>query len=452
MCASRTPRSSPRRCCRTATSRAASCPDKAIDLVDEAASRLRIEIDSMPIEIDVVERRIRQLEIEKAALAKETDDASKQRLAALEAELAELAEERDGDGRAVAAREGRDRARSASARRRSRPRAPTPRRPSATATSSARPSCATARCASSRPRSRRSTDAPRRAPGRRAMLKEEVDEEDIAEIVAKWTGVPVIRLMEGEMAKLVRMEDELHARVIGQDDAVTAVANAIRRSRAGLSDPNRPIGSFLFLGPTGRRQDRARPGARRLPVRRRAGDGPHRHERVHGEALRVAPRRRASGLRRLRGGRPAHRGGAPPARTRSCCSTRSRRRTRTCSTCCSQLMDDGRLTDGQGRTVDFTNTVLIMTSNLGARWRRGDGDGRGAPALQAGVREPHRRDRGLPPARRAPHRPDRRHPGRRSCAAGSRSAVSGSSSPTRPASTSPASATTRTSVPGRSSG
>ena len=167
------------------------------------------------------------------------------------------------------------------------------------------------------------------------MLKEEVDEEDVAEIVAKWTGIPVSRLMEGEMAKLVRMEDVLHDRVIGQDDAVSAVANAIRRSRAGLSDPNRPIGSFLFLGPTGvGKTELARTLADFLFDDERAMvriDMSEYMEKHTVSRLVGAP----PGLRRLRRGRPAHRGGAAPARTRSCCSTRSRRRTPTCSTCCS---------------------------------------------------------------------------------------------------------------------
>src|SRR6478736_3004418 len=225
-------------------------PDKAIDLVDEAASRLRIEIDSMPNELDVVERRIRQLEIEQAALAKETDDASKARLDALDAELAGLAEERDGmtaqwqlEKDAIAAIRERKEALEAAR----------------TDAEKAERDGDLQRAAELRYGTMRDleTEIETRTTrldelqGGHAMLKEEVDEEDIAEIVAKWTGVPVTRLMEGEMAKLVRMEDELHARVVGQDDAVTAVANAVRRSRAGLSDPNRPIGSFLFLGPTG---------------------------------------------------------------------------------------------------------------------------------------------------------------------------------------------------------
>ncbi|MGZ4676681.1 MAG: ATP-dependent Clp protease ATP-binding subunit, partial [Acidimicrobiia bacterium] len=224
-------------------------PDKAIDLVDESASRRRIEIDSMPNELDVVERRIRHLEIEQAALAKETDEASKARLAALEAELAELGEERDAmtaqwqlEKEAIA--EIRDRKEALEAAR--------------TEAEKAERDGDLQKAAELRYGTMRDLEAEIESRTQRlnelqaghAMLKEEVDEEDIAEIVAKWTGVPVSRLMEGEMAKLVRMEDELHARVVGQDQAVTAVADAIRRSRAGLSDPHRPIGSFLFLGPT----------------------------------------------------------------------------------------------------------------------------------------------------------------------------------------------------------
>src|SRR5215471_9570140 len=225
-------------------------PDKAIDLVDEAASRLRIEIDSMPFEIDVVERRIRQLEIEKAALAKETDEPSKQRLAALEEELAGLAEDRDAmvahwqnEKDAIAEiralKEQLEGARTEAER--------------------AEREGALERAAQLRYGTMRDLDVEiaqktarlNELQSDQQMLKEEVDEEDVAEIVSKWTGIPVTRLMEGEMQKLVRLEEVLHERVIGQDDAVRAVANAIRRSRAGLSDPNRPIGSFLFLGPTG---------------------------------------------------------------------------------------------------------------------------------------------------------------------------------------------------------
>ena len=311
-------------------------PDKAIDLVDEAASRLRIEIDSMPFEIDVVERRIRQLEIEKAALAKETDRTTRrrQRLAALEAELAELAEERDAmvahwqnekdaiaeirerqgaaRGRAHRGREGRARGRPRAGRRaplrhdaraRGRDRGEAPR-----GSTSCRP---TTRC--SRKRSTRRT-SPRSSPSGRAF--------------------PVSRLMEGEMAKLVRMEDVLHARVIGQDEAVTAVANAIRRSRAGLSDPNRP--DRLVPVP------RSRPASARPSWR---GRSPTSCSTTSGRwsastcpsTWRSTPCRASSA--RLRATSGTTRAVSSPrrcaaVRTRSCCSTRSRRRTPTCSTCC----------------------------------------------------------------------------------------------------------------------
>ena len=227
-------------------------PDKAIDLIDEAASRLKIEIDSMPTELDEVERRARQLEIERQALRKEKDDDAKQRRKAIEAELAELRERSSemkarwqSEKAAIEAikagqgppRGGPPRGRARRARRRSR----------------ARREAEVRRDPRARDDARRAGGAPRRAPRRsgHAMLTEEVTEEDVAEIVAKWTGIPVSRLMEGEVEKLIHMEERLHERVVGQDEAVEAVANALRRSRAGLADPNRPIGTFLFLGPTG---------------------------------------------------------------------------------------------------------------------------------------------------------------------------------------------------------
>jgi ATP-dependent Clp protease ATP-binding subunit ClpB len=338
-------------------------PDKAIDLVDEAASRLRIEIDSMPFEIDVVERRIRQLEIEKAALAKETDEASKQRLAALEAELAELTEQRNG--MVVHWQSERD--------------AIAEIREVKEALENARNEAEKAerdgdleRAAALRYGTMRELETEIEAKtvrldelqGDEQMLKEEVDEEDVAEIVAKWTGVPVSRLMEGEMQKLVRMEDVLHGRVIGQDAAVSAVANAIRRSRAGLSDPHRPIGSFLFLGPTGvGKTELARALADFLfdderamvridmseymekhSVSRLVGAPPGYVGYDEGGQLTEAVRRRPYAVVLLDEVEKAH----PDV-----------------FNVLLQLMDDGRLTDGQGRTVDFTNSVLIMTSNLG---------------------------------------------------------------------------------------
>ncbi|MET0628504.1 MAG: ATP-dependent chaperone ClpB [Acidimicrobiia bacterium] len=338
-------------------------PDKAIDLVDEAAARLRIEIDSMPFEIDVVERRIRQLEIEKAALAKETDDTSAHRLRALDEELATLAEERDAmvahwqnEKDAIAEiralKEQLENAR--------------------TEAEKAEREGNLERAAQLRYATMRELEAEivvrtgrlDELQGDQQMLKEEVDEEDVAEIVAKWTGIPVSRLMEGEMSKLVRMEEVLHERVIGQDDAVTAVANAIRRSRAGLSDPNRPIGSFLFLGPTGvGKTELARSLAdflfddERAMVRidmseyqekhnvsRLVGAPPGYVGYEEGGQLTEAVRRRPYAVVLLDEVEKAH----PDV-----------------FNVLLQLLDDGRLTDGQGRTVDFTNTVLIMTSNLG---------------------------------------------------------------------------------------
>jgi len=339
-------------------------PDKAIDLVDEAASRLRIEIDSMPLEIDVVERRIRQLEIERAALAKETDEPSKQRLEALDAELQSLREERDGmvahwqseKDAITAIQDGKERLEQARLE-----------------AERAEREGDLERAAQLRyghiPVLEREVEAmsARLEELQRdgAMLKEEVDEEDVAEIVAKWTGIPVARLMEGEMAKLVRLEDVLHERVVGQDEPVRAVANAIRRSRAGLSDPHRPIGSFLFLGPTGvGKTELARALAEFLfdderamvridmseymekhAVSRLVGAPPGYVGYEEGGQLTEAVRRRPYAVILLDEIEKAH----PDV-----------------FNILLQLMDDGRLTDGQGRTVDFTNTVVIMTSNLGA--------------------------------------------------------------------------------------
>ncbi len=225
-------------------------PDKAIDLVDEAGSRLRIEIDSMPTELDVVTRRIRQLEIERMALQKESDDASAERLARLEQELAELNEKADAmTAHWQAEKQAIDAIRSLKGElEEKRAAAERFERDGDLAGSSAIRY-------GELPDLERRIDAATaeldKLQSSQRFLKEEVDAEDIAEVVSRWTGVPVTRLMEGEVDKLVRLEDTLHARVVGQDDAVRAVANAIRRSRAGLSDPNRPIGSFLFLGPTG---------------------------------------------------------------------------------------------------------------------------------------------------------------------------------------------------------
>jgi len=336
-------------------------PDKAIDLMDEAASKLRIEIDSMPTEIDVVVRRIHQLEIEQVAMAKETDPASAERLAALEEELANLKEqadvmrahwelEKDAIGRIRDLKEQLEVKRSELER----------------VGETDLEKAAEIRYGQLPDLERQIDEATKALDELQAtqkMLKEEVDEEDVAEVVSKWTGVPVSRLMEGEMQKLLRLEEVLHERVVGQDEAVQAVANAIRRSRAGLSDPNRPIGSFLFLGPTGvGKTELARSLAdylfdderamvridmseymEKFSVSRLIGAPPGYVGYDEGGQLTEIVRRRPYAVVLLDEIEKAH----PDV-----------------FNVLLQLLDDGRLTDGQGRTVDFTNVVLIMTSNL----------------------------------------------------------------------------------------
>jgi ATP-dependent Clp protease ATP-binding subunit ClpB len=339
-------------------------PDKAIDLVDEAASRLRIEIDSMPFEIDVVERRIRQLEIEKAALAKEVDEGSKGRLDAIEAELAGLVEERD----AMVAhwQNEKDAITEISGLKEQLENA-------RTEAEKAEREGNLEQAAALRYGTMRDLESEIEAKTVRLnelqadqkMLKEEVDEEDIAEIVSKWTGIPVSRLMEGEMAKLVRMEDVLHGRVIGQDQAVTAVASAIRRSRAGLSDPNRPIGSFLFLGPT---------GVGKTELARTLADFLFDDDRAM-VRIDMSEYQEKHNVARLVGAPPGYVGYEEGGQLTEAIRRRPyavvlldeiEKAHADVFNVLLQLLDDGRLTDGQGRTVDFTNTVLIMTSNLGA--------------------------------------------------------------------------------------
>ncbi|HEV3351743.1 MAG TPA: AAA family ATPase [Acidimicrobiales bacterium] len=334
-------------------------PDKAIDLIDEAASRLRIEIDSMPTEIDVVERRIRQLDVERVALAKETDAASKDRLDALDGELAELREEASAmKAHWEAEKEAIQQIRSVMEE------LETKRGELERETDLER--AAEIRYGQIPELERRvdeATEALSVLQATQKMLKEEVDEEDVAEVVSKWTGIPVSKLMEGEVQKLIRMEEVLHERVIGQDEAVEAVANAIRRSRAGLSDPHKPIGTFLFLGPTGvGKTELARALAEflfddeRSMIRIDMGEYQEKHTVARllgappgyvgydeGGQLTEAVRRRPYSVVLLDEIEKAH----PDVLN-----------------VLLQLMDDGRLTDGQGRTVDFTNVVLIMTSNL----------------------------------------------------------------------------------------
>ena len=339
-------------------------PDKAIDLVDEAASKLRIEIDSMPTEIDVVERRILQLEIEQVALEPKegdtvSDPVSKARLEALRDELAELNAEVatmkrhwESEKEAIAAirtlKEELEQLRTQLERE---------------GDLNVAAEIRYGRIPELEQRIADATEHLDELQHENRMLKEEVDAEDIAEVVSKWTGVPVSRLMEAEAAKLIHLEDHLHERVVGQDDAVTAVANAIRRSRAGLSDPHRPIGSFLFLGPTGvGKTELARALAEflfddeqamvridmseymeKFSVSRLIGAPPGYVGYDEGGQLTEAVRRRPYSVVLLDEIEKAH----PDV-----------------FNVLLQVLDDGRLTDGHGRTVDFTNSVLIMTSNL----------------------------------------------------------------------------------------
>ena len=389
-------------------------PDKAIDLIDEAASRLKIEIDSMPTEIDEVERRIQQLEIEREALKKESDEASKARLRGDRGRARRAARALRRDEGALAEREGGDRGDQGRPRRGSRRRSREAER--------AERDADLERAAKLRygeiPELEK-TVAEQEArlaelhAGGGTMLTEEVTEEDVAEVVAKWTGIPVSRLMEGEVEKLIHMEERLHERVIGQDEAIEAVSNALRRSRAGLSDPNRPIGSLPLPRPDRRRQDRAGEGAGRVHVRLRAGDRPPRHVRVHGEAHGRAADRRAARLRRLRGGRPADRGGAPPP-----LRGRPARRDREGAPRRLQhaAADDGRRPahrrPGPHRRLHQHRPDHDLERRQRPDRRRGgrredpraDRGGAGRD-LQARVPQPDRRHRDLPPPLQGGHRP-----------------------------------------------
>lgn len=334
-------------------------PDKAIDLIDESASRLRIEIDSLPTEIDELERRSMQLEIERQALSKETDAVSIQRREAIERELAELRErasgmkaqwekEKQGIGKQREAKEQLEQARAEAER--------------------AERTADLERAAELRygeiPRLEKFLETQGAHKQEDPIfLKEEVDEEDIAAVVAKWTGIPVSKLLEGEVEKLIHMEERLHHRVIGQRRAVEAVSNALRRSRAGLQDPNRPIGTFLFMGPTGvGKTELAKALAEFMfdseqamiridmseymekhAVSRLVGAPPGYVGYDEGGQLTEAVRRRPYSVILLDEIEKAH---------------------GDVFNILLQVMDDGRMTDGQGRTIDFKNTVLIMTSNI----------------------------------------------------------------------------------------
>jgi ATP-dependent Clp protease ATP-binding subunit ClpB len=342
-------------------------PDKAIDLIDEAASRLKIEIDSMPTEIDEVERRVQQLEIEREALKKEKDDVSKDRLAAIEAELADLREtSSEMKARWQNEKGAIDEIKSAKAELEEVQREAERAERDANLERAAELRYGRIPELEKNVQDGEAKLAELHRDGG-SMLTEEVTEEDIAEVVAKWTGIPVSRLMEGEVEKLIHMEERLHDRVIGQDEAVEAVSGALRRSRAGLSDPDQPIGSFLFCGPTGvGKTELARALAEFMfdseqalvridmseymekhAVARLIGAPPGYVGYEEGGQLTEAVRRRPYSVILLDEIEKAH----PDV-----------------FNVLLQIMDDGRLTDGQGRTVDFKNTVLIMTSNVGSQF------------------------------------------------------------------------------------
>ncbi len=341
-------------------------PDKAVDLIDEAASRLRIEIDSMPEELDQIERRTVQMEIEREALKKEKDERSVERLEQLERELADLGEksrslklkwqnEKEALQKIQSLKEEMDRLRTEAAE--------------------AERSGDLAKAAEIRygtlldleRRVSEESDHLIDIQKEGSFLKEEVDDEDIAELVSKWTGIPVSRMLEGEREKLIRMEENLRKRVVAQDEAIVAVANAVRRARAGIQDPNRPIGSFIFMGPTGvGKTELARALAEFMfddeqamirldmsefmekhSVARLIGAPPGYVGYEEGGYLTEAVRRRPYSVVLFDEIEKAH----PDV-----------------FNALLQILDDGRMTDGKGRTVDFKNTVIIMTSNIGSQW------------------------------------------------------------------------------------
>ena len=341
-------------------------PDKAIDLVDEAASKLRMEIDSMPVELDELERRIMQLEIEREALRKEKDNASKERLGKLEKELADLKEERSRlaahwqqekeliqQARTLKEEQETLRAEIERAQR------------AGDYTKASELQYGRVPELEQRIREQEAKLADLQKGHR--MLKEEVDEEDIAEVVSKWAHIPVSRLMEGEVQKLLHMEERLHQRVIGQDEAIVAVSNAIRRARAGLQDPNRPLGTFMFLGPTGvGKTELARALAEFL------FDDEQAMVRID-----MSEYQEKHTMSRMIGAPPGYVGYEEAGQLTEAVRRRPyavvlfdeiEKAHPEVLNVLLQLLDDGRLTDGKGRTVDFKNAVVIMTSNLGSQY------------------------------------------------------------------------------------
>jgi ATP-dependent Clp protease ATP-binding subunit ClpB len=345
-------------------------PDKAIDLVDESAARLRMEIDSMPAELDEQERRIMQLEMEREALRKESDRASRERLEKLEKELADLKEERDR----IAARWQKEKETIERSRKLKEELEAVKRQVEQAQRAGDYQKASElqyGRVPQLEKRIREEETAVANSqPGQR-LLKEEVDEEDIAEIVSRWTQIPVSRLMEGEVQKLIHMEERLHHRVIGQDEPIEAVANAIRRARAGLQDPNRPLGSFMFLGPTGvGKTELARALAEFL------FDDEHSLIRID-----MSEYQEKHTVSRMIGAPPGYVGYDEAGQLTEAVRRRAysvvlfdeiEKAHPEVLNVLLQLLDDGRLTDGKGRTVDFKNTVVIMTSNLGSQFLTGE--------------------------------------------------------------------------------
>jgi ATP-dependent Clp protease ATP-binding subunit ClpB len=341
-------------------------PDKAIDLIDECASKLRIEIDSMPAEIDEIQRKITQLEIERQALKKEADTASKERLKRLEAELADLNDE-------LMAMKGhwqneKDLIQKIRKIKEDQEQLSTEAQVAEREGNLAR--VAEIRYGKALELAKNLEEANQKLSELQQaskMLKEEVDDEDVAEVISRWTGIPVSKMLEGERDKLVRMEERLHRRVIGQDEAVSAVSNAVRRARSGLQDPNRPIGSFIFMGPTGvGKTELAKALAEFIfdseqaivridmseymekhSVARLIGAPPGYVGYEEGGYLTEAVRRRPYSVVLFDEIEKAH----PEV-----------------FNVMLQILDDGRMTDGHGRTVDFKNTIVIMTSNVGSQW------------------------------------------------------------------------------------
>ncbi|HHJ07296.1 MAG TPA: ATP-dependent chaperone ClpB [Anaerolineae bacterium] len=341
-------------------------PDKAIDLIDEAAARLRTEIDSKPTELDIIDRQIMQLEIEREALKKERDKASKERLKKIEEELADLREKSQG----LTARWQNEKEAIHALRRVKEQIEQTRIEIERAERRQDLENAARLRYGTLRELEEQQAQHERRLEEIQSggsLLKEEVDAEDIAEIISRWTGIPVSKLLEGEVEKLLKMEDRLHRRVVGQDEAIRAVANAVRRSRAGLNDPNRPIGSFIFLGPTGvGKTELARALAEflfddesamvridmseyqeRHTVSRLVGAPPGYVGYDEGGQLTEAVRRKPYSVVLFDEIEKAH----PEV-----------------FNILLQLLDDGRLTDSHGRTVSFKNVVVIMTSNIGSQY------------------------------------------------------------------------------------